>query len=95
MDEIERTRFGFPIFSYSTFSTSNSGWIELQADRIKQLEPDKKNDGVFLTEDQVWPQFNHRELSEIDHAEPTVGSNRIDEAALWRRVLVENDLFPT
>lgn len=94
VNEIERTRFSFPIFSYSTFSTSNSGWIELQANRINQLEPGRRNDGVFLTEDQVWPQFFHRELPEIDHAEPTVGSARIDEAALWRRVLVENELFP-
>ncbi len=95
VNEIERSRFHFPVYSYSTFSTMNSGWIELQSNRISQLEPGKRNDGVFLTEDQVWPQFIHRELPEIDHAEPTVGSPRVDEGELWRRVLIENELFPS
>lgn len=93
--DIESREFNFPIFSYSTFSTENSGWIELQSNRISQLEPGKQNDGVFLTEDQVWPQFTHRELPEIDHAEPTVGSLRIDESVLWRKVISENGLFPS
>lgn len=93
--EIERSEFGFPIYSYSTFSTRNSDWIELQSNRISQLEPGKRNDGVFLTEDQVWPQFTHRELPEIDHAEPTVGSPRIDERVLWHKVLSENGLLPS
>lgn len=92
--DIEATRFPFPVFSYSTFSTKNSGWIELQANRIAELEPDKPNDGVFLTEDQVWPQFEHRQIEEVDHAEPTVGSRRINERDLWRRVLAENGLLP-
>ncbi|MDZ4081677.1 MAG: hypothetical protein U1E10_01965 [Bdellovibrionales bacterium] len=93
--EIEDQPFTFPVFSYSTFSTRNSGWIELQANRISQIEPGKRNDGVFLTEDQVWQKFSHRELAEIDHAEPTVGSRRIDESLLWRNVLDENGLLPS
>ncbi len=93
VEQIENSRFDFPVFSYSTFSTQNSGWIELQSNRIAELEPGRRNDGVFLTDDQVWPQFRHREIPEVDHAEPTVGSKRIDEALFWRQILMENKLF--
>jgi hypothetical protein len=92
--EIENKDFNFPVYSYSTFSTQNSGWIELQSNRISELNPGKPNDGVFLTEDQIWPQFFHREIAEIDHAEPTVGSPRINEVHLWRKLLEENRIAP-
>lgn len=93
--DIENTSYSFPIYSFSSFSKSNSGWIELQAGRIEELEPGKSNDGVFLTEDQVWPKFRHQELPfELDHAEPTVGSARIQEARLWDDLLKRHNILP-
>lgn len=95
VDEIENTRYPFPVYSFSSFSRSNSDWIELQAGRIEELEPGQPNDGVFLTRDQVWDKFHHRELDfELDHAEPTVGSERIHEPTFWETLLRENKILP-
>jgi hypothetical protein len=93
--EIEKTKYAFPIFSFSSFSRTNSNWIELQAGRIQELEPDQPNDGVFLTKDQVWSGFRHKELNhELDHAEPTVGSARVHEPVFWENLLRENEILP-
>ena len=95
VEEIEKTNYPFPIYSFSSFSKHNSNWVELQAGRIDELEPGKLNDGVFLTQDQVWSGFRHKELDfELDHAEPTVGSARIHEPSLWENLLRENEILP-
>lgn len=71
----------------ASFSTRASHWLEANHPRLNEISNSKPNDGVFLFEDQIWPQAKNIGLLEIDHAQPSVGGLGFQHEYLWMVLL--------
>ena len=60
-----------------------SAWLDSQHARLSTIQPGCAHDGLFFTEDLIWPVGEQILLPELDHSQPTTGGRAFDHGRLW------------
>lgn len=84
---IDAARFAFPWLAVATQAERSTPSLELRHRRLARIAPGQPHDGVFFTADQVWPQATTLHLTDIDHAQPSVGGHGFVHERFWSTLL--------
>ena len=80
---LDDTVSALPAISVATWSAQPSRSLEAQHVRIGRLAPGVAHDGLFFTQDLIWPTATQVLLADVDHAQPGVGGGGFDSGRFW------------
>ena len=72
-----------PAISVATWSAHPSASLEAQHRRMHRRVPGVAHDGLFLTQDLIWPTARQILLAEVDHSQPGIGGGGFDCGRFW------------
>jgi hypothetical protein len=78
---------GVPALLVATSAQRMSNVLELRSQHLARVFPGQPHDGVFLTQDQIWPQARKLILDGIDHAQPSVGGLGFAHQHFWAALM--------
>lgn len=78
--------FRAPVLGVATWSSQPTAWLESQHARLASIRRGCAHDGLFFTEDLIWPHGEQVLLPHLDHSQPGVGGASFDVARFWLSV---------
>lgn len=84
---LDATAWPFPWLGVATDASHPTRSLELKHARLARIAPGVPHDGVFYTADQRWPGARMLLLSDIDHAQPSVGGHSFAHDRFWCALL--------
>ena len=85
--ELNTVLASIPALTVATSAQRISNVLELRSQHLARAFPGLPHDGVFLTQDQIWPQIRTLMLDGIDHAQPSVGGLGFLHQHFWAALL--------
>ncbi|MGZ5093009.1 MAG: hypothetical protein ACXWCY_07665 [Burkholderiales bacterium] len=83
VQEVDGAARSVPLLSVASWSGEPSAWLDSQHARLSQIRPGCAHDGLFFTQDLIWPLGEQILLPRLDHSQPTVGGGALDHGRLW------------
>jgi hypothetical protein len=80
---IDAARVSIPILSVASWSGEPTAWLDSQHARLSAIRPGAAHDGLFFTEDLIWPIGEQILLPSLDHSQPSVGGAGFDHGRFW------------
>jgi hypothetical protein len=67
----------------ASWSREPTAWLDSQHERLGRIRPGCAHDGLFYTEDLIWPASRQVLLPCIDHSQPAVGGHGFEHGRFW------------
>lgn len=72
-----------PMVSVASWSSHPTSWLESQHARLATVRSGCAHDGLFFTEQLIWPVGEQVLLPRLDHSQPGVGGAGFDHGRFW------------
>src|SRR5579862_3565463 len=80
---LESAARDIPTIAVASWSRKPTAWLDSQHGRLGRIRPGCAHDGLFYTEDLIWPASRQVLLPCIDHSQPAVGGHGFDHGRFW------------
>lgn len=80
---IDAAGLAVPVVSVASWSSRPTAWLDSQHARMESIRPRCAHDGLFFTEQMIWPGADQVLLPQLDHSQPTCGGAGFDHARFW------------
>jgi hypothetical protein len=83
LPDLESAARGIPTIAVASWSREPTAWLDSQHERLGRIRPGCAHDGLFYTEDLIWPASRQLLLPCIDHSQPSVGGHGFEHDRFW------------
>jgi hypothetical protein len=72
-----------PLIGVASWSSHPTAWLDSQHARLASIRAGCAHDGLFFTENLIWPGGEQVLIPHLDHSQPGVGGAGFDAARFW------------